>query len=241
MVIGAESMAANYKEFVDNPGAAEWHCEILAIAGDRLALARQELIRPGTDFSSPYLAVFGVDSEGAATNMIVFDENDFASAFDELRERYAAGEGAPYAATLDTGQTFLQLSNDPDAFARILADDFRFVDHTPLGVGQLAGLEYVDWIASAHDVSGPRYPFTRRYLALAHAVTLVELVLLNADAQWNFLQLSVIEDGRLARSEAFAVEDEGAARRRFAELTAATDPDEVVPLTNPTSALRARR
>jgi class 3 adenylate cyclase/tetratricopeptide (TPR) repeat protein len=231
MVVHGESAAANYKEFVDNPGAAEWHCRILAIAGDRLAFARQEVIRAGTDFSSPYLAVFEVDSEGAGQIMIVFDENDFASACDEIHQRYAAGEGAPYAATLDIGHTFLQLLDDPDAFARILADDFLFVDHTPLGFGQLTGLEYAE-IASVQDVSESRYPFTRRYLDLAHGVVLVELVLFNADALWNFLQLSVIADGRLSRSEAFAVEDEAAARRRFAELTAATGPGELAPLAN---------
>ncbi len=232
MVIGRDSVAANYKDALDNPGATEWRCEILAIAGDRLVLALQDAIRAGTGFSSTYLSVFEVDGQGLGAAMVALREDDFASAFDELHQRYTAGEGAPYAATLDVGHTFLRLIEDPAAFALILTDDFLFVDHTSFGFGQLNGDEYVGAIASAHDVSESRYPFTRRYLDLAQGVTLVELVLFNADAQWNFLQLSVIEDGRLSRSEAFAVEDEAAARRRFVQLTAATDSDEVAPLTN---------
>ena len=64
MEIGRDGVAANWQEFLDNPGVIQWRRDILAIAGDRLVMARQNPVRADSGFTSPFLSVVEVDDDG---------------------------------------------------------------------------------------------------------------------------------------------------------------------------------
>ena len=220
MEIGRDGVAAIWQEFLDNPGAIQWRRDILAIAGDRLVMARQNPVRADSGFTSPFLSVVEVDDDGMIVAFLGFEENDLPSAGGEMTRRYTLGEGAPFAATIDRITELMQLADRPDAFAACCSDDFAMIDHRALGFGTLARSDYADLLRTANDVSGPRVNLIRRVVDVVDGATLVDVVLFSSDAEWSVLMLSVLRDDLLWRHELFAIDDEAEAKARLAELTA---------------------
>jgi hypothetical protein len=118
---------------------SRWTHTTIATRGERLALRRLlfegEVEQGGGALAIDYLTVVEVDVDGRVAHAVGFDLDDLDAAYAELDARYAAGEGAPYAALyaallanlrslLETGSTL-----DRDALASLLSDDFKLVSH----------------------------------------------------------------------------------------------------------------
>jgi ketosteroid isomerase-like protein len=121
------------------------HIEMVSLAtrGERLGLTRA-MFR-GRRGEAQCLAVSEFAPDGHYLGTCVFEPDDLDAAFAELDARYAAGEGAPFAETVNAARALLAAINGSDweALELLLADDYSHVDHRMTGVGTLDRDEYV--------------------------------------------------------------------------------------------------
>ena len=86
------------------------------------------------------LFIVEVDERGDRVADVVFNPNDLDAAYAELDRLYAEGEAAPFARTWERCQRVFGAvaSRNWDDLAAVLAPDFLFEDHRPLGPGILS-------------------------------------------------------------------------------------------------------
>jgi class 3 adenylate cyclase/tetratricopeptide (TPR) repeat protein len=123
--------------------------EQLATRGDRLAMGRVRWTGSNTSIGPSeleWLEVFEVNDRGQLVTDIQLDPDDLNAAYAELEERSAAGEAAPYAATLETMQRLqgAAAARDWEALSAVHAPDFVVEDHSPLGWGTLDRPAYLE-------------------------------------------------------------------------------------------------
>jgi tetratricopeptide (TPR) repeat protein len=140
---------ASYRQMVEMTSG--FASEVLATRGERLGMMRVRW--EGADHSTgpseiESLAVVEVDGQGDALVVVEFDPDDLDAAYAELDERYAAGEAAPYARSLERHQRVgrAAAAREWEDLAGLFAPDFVLEDHRALGWGTLRSRD--DYVAS---------------------------------------------------------------------------------------------
>ncbi len=198
----------------------------LASWGDRLLLARRGFV-DATGWTSERLIVFEVDEDGAVLFIAFFDPDDIEGAVVELTERFATGEGAPYAdvVRLDTRLAITHAHRDWLAYADCIAADFVMEDHRPASGGTITGRdEFVRYTRAMVDVMpGAHFLVRPEIIAIAPDRMLRQrrLVQTNDDGSvTEFADVSIVafREGLLSRIEQFPIDEADAALARFHEL-----------------------
>jgi hypothetical protein len=114
-------------------GFHEAEYEPVAVRGDRLALGRFVLRRPGSGGASQVamLVVHEIDDGGRLVWGASFDNDALGEASTALDGRYIAGEGAPYAAILRIVVESIRAlgARDWDAYGACFDPDVVSIDH----------------------------------------------------------------------------------------------------------------
>ncbi len=122
--------------------------QLIATRGERLALV-QALFEFSQDLGGPseieWLTIVEVDDAGQRVAGITFDSDALDAAYEELDDRYAAGEAASYARiweqTRHRGR--VHESRDWEQIASLYAPDLVMEDHRPVGWGTLSRDAYM--------------------------------------------------------------------------------------------------
>ena len=217
--------------------------EPLATLGDSLALLHALMSADGTTaygfdvgaFERENFSLVEVDAHGLRRHTELFAADRLGDAIARLYARYAEllPDGPERSRATTTARAIaIQLWVDDAPLDPLLAPDVEFVDHRPLGMGQMRGAERF-----------ARARRTQREVEEDLAVHVHEILALRPDAilmRWTtsgtardgggaferplLMLWAYAEDGRLARSEWFEPGEEAAALARFDELTAAPPP-----------------
>jgi hypothetical protein len=123
--------------FIFDLGPSRWRMDLLATRGDRLALYRVLVEVESSDVGPSlveYLHVVEVDASKRVSAVVTFDPDALDAAYAELDTRYAAGEGARFAALRGFYAEALRAfgTPDPEALERLLPDGFQSVSHGTL-------------------------------------------------------------------------------------------------------------
>jgi hypothetical protein len=202
--------------------------EALATRGERLALIRSLWIGADRD-SGPseieWLTIIEVDDSGAPAAAVTFDADALDAAYTELDDRYAAGEAAPYARTLET---FLRIgraaaARDWEQLAAVFAPDVVFEDHRPLGWGTLrSSTEYVASVRALLDLRSDARVRVDHVLALddRRSLTVAGFVGNEAEGAFEMPVVVVMEYGLdgIRRWHSYTLDQLDAARARFEAL-----------------------
>jgi hypothetical protein len=195
---------------------------VIATRGERLALCRTCIHGPDQQpgaFQIEFLSVVEIDSEERIMAGSAFDLDDIDAAFKDLDDRYLAGEAAAHTRTWS-------------AIARIYANfnrhelpdmtpDSVFVDHRPLVTTEAEDL--ATYLRGVWDL----VPDAGVYIEAVHRLSDLGAVITHAargtsqegfHAEWRLINISIVEDDRLDRSEIFDETDIDAALARFAEF-----------------------
>jgi hypothetical protein len=210
--------------------------DVLATRGDRLLLTRVRWTGGGHSVGPSefeWLEVFAVDDNGSIVAEVTFDPDDLGAAYVELDARYAAGEAAPYAATLETMQR-LQGSmamRDFDELASVYAADLVVEDHRRLGWGTLRSRDeelalFRALVELAPDVAlridHVLATGARGGLAVARVMGTRE----GGAFEIPFVSVIVCDpDGRIRQVNLYDLDQLDAARARYDELTSERRPD----------------
>lgn len=204
-------------------GAVRGSQEVIAVRGERLALARVTLGTPDESSGAPndvYLQLYGIDEEYRISLQVFFDLEDIDAAMAELDVRFLAGEAAPYAhAWSVVVGVFAALGRHEIPPA---TPDWVNIDHragTPLAHSDLRAIvatlneltpnlsNYVESVHLLHDrgalftqVSGGTSPD-------------------GFDAEWRILNLLMIDGDKVSRCELFDEADIDSAITKFEALS----------------------
>ncbi|MCU1695434.1 MAG: putative ATPase, partial [Mycobacterium sp.] len=196
---------------------------VIAIRGQRLALVRIRLSgrdqRPDA-FHTEMLGIAEINADHRMAARVLFDVDDIDAAFEELDNRYLAGEAADHA------QTWSVITR---AFAAVnrhevppTAPDWVDIDHrrgAPFGHGDLAAI-----IATSGDIT----PDLSNHVECVHLLNDFGALFTQISygssyegfgAEWRMLNLVTIEGDLMNRCELFDESDIDAALARFDELT----------------------
>jgi class 3 adenylate cyclase/type II secretory pathway predicted ATPase ExeA/ketosteroid isomerase-like protein len=221
-LVGRELYMENMRAIRDT-GLTHVEFEPVAVRGERLAVVRGGA-RTDSGLESLATIVWEFDDEGRARHLVDFSDDDLAGALDELDERYIAGEGAADEQVVRLWKD-LRLAashHDWDAFEALCAPDMEAIDHKNLSWPLRDRTSYVDALRLlAQDV--PDLVLMARTLEVDGTVTLalVETQGRTPDGgemAWPTWSVGRGIGGRVASVEVFDIEDEQAARGRFAEL-----------------------
>jgi ketosteroid isomerase-like protein len=213
------SVGVGYRRFEGVP---------IAIRGERLALMRW-VVEDDTGLVSERLSVYEIGEEGLIIRAVTFDTADLDAAFDELDDRYIAGEGAPIADRIHRMRKLLKAHRDRDwdTWRESYADGFVVVDHRPLGWGEIRGVdEFLRLTITLIDVA----PDARLFFTALHAVGrtcwLLEACGTGTNSEGgevvlvHFFALQQFRDDEMNRMELFPLDQLDAAAARVAELDA---------------------
>ena len=208
-----------------NIGFKDLTSTIIATRGDRL------MLRAGTYSDAKgnvleFLTIVELNEDGLRTWSANFDADDLDAAFEELDERYIAGEGAPFAdllrATADSSRA--RLERDWARMRSYIADDVEVVDHRTVGLGVLRGADaWIEFLRAAVDL----IPDERVRGIAIHAIAphgMVRQVLrtgTNLDGghvEMGFQNVVIRREGVVIRIENFPLERLDDALARFEEL-----------------------
>ncbi|WP_216638202.1 BTAD domain-containing putative transcriptional regulator [Mycobacterium sp. 1423905.2] len=207
-------------------GATSVTAQVLAIRGERLALARIVFWGRGEKteaYQTEMLRIAEVDAADRLVAHVVFDGDDFDAAINELDLRYLAGEAAPYADTWSViTQAYAALNRHtlaPTTKDWVNIDHRRLVALDEGGLSEYLRATWADapqsqfYIESVHRLTDNSALFTR----VAHEASQEGF-----DAEWRGVDILVVEDGLINRCELFDEADLDAALDRFEELSART-------------------
>jgi hypothetical protein len=125
--------------------------KVLATRGERLALFRLRTKGDvhGVETAADSLWLVEVDAQGRRQGLIIFDIEDVEAAYAELDDRYAAGEGAPYAELLANMRLYEKASAERDweTVGRLLPSDFMLRSHRRL-VGIASAIDREEYLAT---------------------------------------------------------------------------------------------
>lgn len=212
----------NYRELLEHDGRIDWTVDVLAVAGERVALTHVTTVRSGSSFETEFLLVAEADEAGLATAVVAFGTDDLEAAVDEMTERYIAGEGAPYEEIARVSKALgdARARNDAEASRQLTTDDFVVVDHRAAAFGELDLEGYLTLLRADVEATGDRPMVTRQILAADESMLLCETVSVTDAAEWPMISLLVMRDGRVCRVEVWHPGDHATALARFEELTA---------------------
>jgi hypothetical protein len=203
--------------------------ELLATRGDRLALCRISFRGSGITVGASeldWLKLFEVDARGERVEGVAFDEDDAVAAYAELEDRYAAGEGAPYAELLANTRAFCDASaaRDWDTVARLLPDDFTLVSHRRI-VGTATPVSRDEYLATrgAVDDLGLSGDLRLDHLLRISPTAAVGVVTWfgtvgGGDFEDSFVVVYTHDGSRFHTLELFDLDDLDTALARFDEL-----------------------
>ena len=215
-----------------NLAVSKHHRELLATRGDRLVLFRVVYRGSGGDvgpLETEWLSINEVDERGAIVASVMLDPDDLDAAYAELDDRYAAGEGKPYALVLANMRAFRKASAERDweTVARLLPIDFTLVSHrrlvgtgTPLGRDEyLATRGAVDNLGVRGDL---RFDHQLRLSARAGVIVTTWYGTLDGGDFEDPFIVVYGHDGTFAHSvEIFDVDQLDRALARYEELSSA--------------------
>ena len=217
---GAAELVTVFDEIVRN--------EVVAIRGDRLCLDRSRFVGAG-GFDVALLGLTEVDDEGRVLAAVMFDPGDLAGAFQELEDRYAAGEGASEAYVLGRTADFARAdaARDWAAVSALFAPDAVVTDHRAIGQGWSIREDFVVSSRAVVDLV-PDVVHVIRQIEVRGSVILTNAEAFGAtregnDYAWSYRMVAAWVGGRISRFDLFDVADEEAARSRF-EVLAEADP-----------------
>jgi hypothetical protein len=214
--------------------------ELLATRGERLALHRTRTEIEGGDVGPSEivsLSLCETSPRGEVARLSRFDSEDQPAALAELDARWEASEATVHRRTSAVVRAYRESAalHAWDEMAALVSPSLVFDDHRPLALG-LIGRER--WIASLHALAALA-PDVR--LHVDHLRTAERGFLIAGDwrgtrdggafeSPWTGV-LELDEQGKIARIDAFADEQPGAALARFEELgrNAARDPLRIPP------------
>jgi class 3 adenylate cyclase/tetratricopeptide (TPR) repeat protein/ketosteroid isomerase-like protein len=146
--------------------------EVIATRGERLALARLRFEGAGgttgpNEIES--LGIIEVDERGDRTAMIRFDPDALDAAYDELEDRHALGEAAPFPGTHAMMRAMLRATSarDWEALAALFHPDFKVYDHRPLGRVALDGRGLIESMRSLVDDFAPDAKFSLDHASIS--------------------------------------------------------------------------
>ena len=226
-----EAYFASLRGVFEAMPSSRWDFVLLATRGERLALLRVEIAGAAGDSGLLVRELFWVvevDADGRRVALLTFDLTDLEAAHAALDDRYAAGEGAPYAELLAHQQAFRHAAatGDHDALARLLPDDFTVVSHRRLANtgSPMSRDEYVASLGLMNDL-GVRGDIRLDHLRISERSAI-------GDSTWHgtrdggafetaLIFVSTHDGRRLHSWELFDTDQVDAALARYEDLTAA--------------------
>jgi len=158
MQVSGEEFLANERMLFQET-ASEWHGELLATRGERLALLRMRFaaeVEGSGPMAVEMLDLVEVDFAGRRAALVVFDLDDLDAAHAELDRRYVAGEGAPWAELIEHQRALTRAAGSADQaeLGRLLPADFSVVNHQRFGgTGERRNKDqYIDNIRALDDL-----------------------------------------------------------------------------------------
>jgi len=180
------------------------------------------------------------DEHGDMIERIVsFDPDEVDAAYAELDERYAAGEAAPFARTLELRRAFGRAlaSRDWDAMATLHAPDLVVNDHRPLGWETLHGLAHVESLKSLVDLAPDVQP-RNHHVTVSDRAALEVFTWLGTreGGAFEITKVGVIEidgTGRHRRYDVYDLDQLDEAWKRFEAIGASTARDPIAARPDP--------
>src|SRR5581483_7556901 len=204
-----------------------WSGELVATAGDRLALAQNRFWTADGDTLLTEIAtlqIAEVDAEGRLVAHVVFDGGDRRAAAVEMFERFftRTAEGARTPAAQIAMTRAIQ-AHDAAALRAFLPDDFTFVDHRRTGLGSGGAEHYAAWLAAVIEQSDDVAIETLYFVAIAEHGTLsmgraFGTLRDGGPFESPVLRLNRHDGERWVGVEIFEPEDLQRAKARFEEL-----------------------
>ncbi|MEM7141207.1 MAG: adenylate/guanylate cyclase domain-containing protein [Actinomycetota bacterium] len=215
--------AATTAHLFDTPAtrtvrAATPDVDIVAVRGDRLCLVG----------SGDAMSVVEVDPAGAEIERVPFARSELAEALAEINHRFQSDLPPTHAAVVDLVRWHtLQIDEGPEALTATMTDDFALIDRDILFTGPR---DRESWVAnltgSDQGVDAFGSAFLRsidrvndRGLIGVCSATTADASGDSPDAEWRFVLIQVVRDGKIARTELHPEQDYAAALDRFEALT----------------------
>jgi class 3 adenylate cyclase/ketosteroid isomerase-like protein/tetratricopeptide (TPR) repeat protein len=206
-------------------GGVNTRNELIATRGDRLCLSRWFVF--AKDFEIETLLVVETDEAGVGLLAVLFDPTDIDSAFDELDERFIAGEGSAHADILRRAmaQRAAIRNRDWDAYRSLMDNDIVLVDHRPVSLGELRGVDAVlDALQALTPLVRDARPRAIAIHGLATDRTLIQMTASATDehggeVEMTHLRIQQYRDGLVVRVELFPITAFAVAKARFDELS----------------------
>lgn len=170
------------------------------------------------------------DATNVAARPEVLENDATAEGLDRVEDRRAA-RGVP-ATPRRHFDRYIALTNahDWDALGELVAADVRFVDHRPVGWGEVHGRDAFIEVNRGRLALSPDFEVDGCLLILGKEASLARLLYRGhgeRGGEWEeeFLSLATFDDGRATHGELFSADALSAAFVRFAEIGVATDPE----------------
>jgi hypothetical protein len=196
---------------------------VIATRGERLVLTRARFSgrdqRPDA-FAGEVLHVVEIDADDRTAAVVVFDTDDFDSAFAELDARYLAGEAAAHAHTwsvIARGFAALNRHEVPPT-----APDLVNVDHrrgTAYAPGELISYVRAGWDLGQNIWTYPEvvHRLSEHGAVVTHAAHGISQE--GFEAEWRGVDLLTVDGDMVNRCETFDEADLDAAVAKFDELS----------------------
>lgn len=202
-------------------GFAIWMVDVVAVRGDRLALARIRACgRDPETVQNDALNVVETDADEHIISIVVFDLDDIDAAFDDLDARYLTGEAASYSTTwsaITRSYRSINQGGPPVTTQNWLNIDHRRGSSFP--PGELPAL-----LALWKPSTGLR---NFSYIEVVHRLSNLGAVIGSVsqevsddgvDAEWRTVDIFTVDGNLIDRLEVFDEADVDAALARFDEL-----------------------
>ncbi|OBI75610.1 BTAD domain-containing putative transcriptional regulator [Mycobacterium sp. E740] len=219
---GPKTVMADLRTVAVTFGVMEITRAVIAIRGERLALLRTRYSgrddRPGAYFIDA-LVVVELDADEKVLAFVLFDAHDTNAAFAELEDRYLAGEASGSAQTWSViAQGYAAASRGELAAT---AAHVTNIDHRKLPMIASGGL--IPYLRSTFD----ELTNIRTYPEAVHRLTDGGAVITHVGsgtskegfhAEWRLINLLVVVDGVVSRTEVFDETDLDSALAHFDQL-----------------------
>jgi hypothetical protein len=224
-LVGADSYMESVREAL-RIGAVQVTSTPLATRGDRGALHHVVQGEPsGRGMSLSYLAIDEAGADGRLRLEMFLAEDDLDRADTELDRVYLAGEGAECESIVRTTFALIDAYNTRDwsRYRALYSDDAEIVDHRPVSLGAIPGVDtWVEWAKALLGVN-PTFRVRIRAMRADAGAVIIELDGRSDDGDGGVVtdELVVvlcIVNERVTRYELFTVEARDTATRHFATL-----------------------
>lgn len=201
---------------------------MLAVRGEMLYLGRTHWFDDAGN-EGRFLSLFELADDGRLGRWCCFDDDDFWSAYEELEQRYYAGEGAQFAISGLAIANWVTATgrHDLQGALRVSHPEFRWIaPPTAFKAAERTVEEMFEWMHErGRQVADQRnWVPVLRWLSPTCAIGRGRIVAVGDDGEeynWDFLVVSECRDGLVRRTREFDVDDEDAAFA-YAESLAAS-------------------